>query len=202
MEGQLVSLLKTPVIDRPSRCRHLDWSIDRINLAKISSYLLVTELIKTYCSKLSWSSFGFTKICFTNFQATEADSSLDLTRAQYKMTRASVIGTEGRKEHLKSNNRNANHTFFICVDKFIRRQNENTDVTNGLSSQISCMLYSWTYTISVFLKFLFRRGTPACENYIYIYTRWFKYDRNYLCVNKSQFVPVIFEPPCIYIYIY
>jgi hypothetical protein len=30
------------------------------------------------------------------------------------------------------------------------------------------------------------------------YTRWFKYDRDYLCVNKSQFVPVIFEPPCIY----
>jgi hypothetical protein len=29
-------------------------------------------------------------------------------------------------------------------------------------------------------------------------TRWFKYDRDYLCVNKSQFVPVIFEPPCIY----
>jgi hypothetical protein len=30
-------------------------------------------------------------------------------------------------------------------------------------------------------------------------TRWFKYDRDYLCVNKSQFVPVIFEPPCIQI---
>jgi hypothetical protein len=29
-------------------------------------------------------------------------------------------------------------------------------------------------------------------------TRWFKYDRDYLCVNKSQFVPVIFEPPCNY----
>jgi hypothetical protein len=29
------------------------------------------------------------------------------------------------------------------------------------------------------------------------YTRWFKYDRDCLCVNKSQFVPVIFEPPCI-----
>jgi hypothetical protein len=27
--------------------------------------------------------------------------------------------------------------------------------------------------------------------------RWFKYYRDYLCVNKSQFVPVIFEPPCI-----
>jgi hypothetical protein len=28
--------------------------------------------------------------------------------------------------------------------------------------------------------------------------RWFKYDRDYLCVNKSQFVPVIFDPPCTY----
>jgi hypothetical protein len=34
--------------------------------------------------------------------------------------------------------------------------------------------------------------------YIYIYTKWFKYDWDYLCVKKSQFVPVIFEPPCIY----
>jgi hypothetical protein len=32
-------------------------------------------------------------------------------------------------------------------------------------------------------------------------TRWFKYDRDDLCVNKSQFVPVIFEPPCIFAYI-
>jgi hypothetical protein len=31
---------------------------------------------------------------------------------------------------------------------------------------------------------------------VYAYTRWFKYDRDCLCVNKSQFVPVIFEPPC------
>jgi hypothetical protein len=29
-------------------------------------------------------------------------------------------------------------------------------------------------------------------------TRWFKYDREYLCVKKSQSVPVIFEPPCMY----
>jgi hypothetical protein len=29
-------------------------------------------------------------------------------------------------------------------------------------------------------------------------TRWFRYDRDDLCVNKSQFVPVIFEPPCTY----
>jgi hypothetical protein len=31
---------------------------------------------------------------------------------------------------------------------------------------------------------------------LYTITRWFKYDRDYLCVNKSQFVLVIFEPPC------
>jgi hypothetical protein len=31
---------------------------------------------------------------------------------------------------------------------------------------------------------------------VFYYTRWFKYDRDYLCINKSQFVPVIFEPPC------
>jgi len=27
-------------------------------------------------------------------------------------------------------------------------------------------------------------------------TRWFKYDRDFLCVNCKQSVPVIFEPPC------
>jgi hypothetical protein len=33
-------------------------------------------------------------------------------------------------------------------------------------------------------------------------TRWFKYDRDYLCVNKSQFVPVIFEPPCTFDFVW
>ena len=28
-------------------------------------------------------------------------------------------------------------------------------------------------------------------------TRWLKYDRDWLCVNKSQFVPIIFEPSCV-----
>jgi hypothetical protein len=36
----------------------------------------------------------------------------------------------------------------------------------------------------------------ACLVKHYLCTRWFKYDRDWLCVNKSQFVPVIFEPPC------
>jgi hypothetical protein len=36
-----------------------------------------------------------------------------------------------------------------------------------------------------------------CLDVFTVITRWLKYDRDYLCVNKSQFVPVIFEPPCI-----
>jgi hypothetical protein len=38
------------------------------------------------------------------------------------------------------------------------------------------------------------------SEYRQLYTRWFRYDRDCLCVNKSQFVPVIFEPPCIFAY--
>jgi hypothetical protein len=46
------------------------------------------------------------------------------------------------------------------------------------------------------------RQTYSMDNAIFqllyqiLNTRWFKYDRDDLCVNKSQFVPVIFEPPC------
>jgi hypothetical protein len=60
----------------------------------------------------------------------------------------------------------------------------------------------WIYLVSTYYKrsyrlrgpklvYLKRRGSFVLQN-----TRWFKYDRDYLCVNKSQFVPVIFEPPC------
>ena len=34
------------------------------------------------------------------------------------------------------------------------------------------------------------------KNYCHDNKRWFKYDRDYLCINKPQSVPVIFEPPC------
>jgi hypothetical protein len=48
--------------------------------------------------------------------------------------------------------------------------------------------FHWWSTKNWTLKI--RRGQNA-------YTRWFKYDRDWLCANKSQFVPVVFEPPCI-----
>jgi hypothetical protein len=38
--------------------------------------------------------------------------------------------------------------------------------------------------------------------YVYIYIRWFKYDCDKLWLVYTQIVPVIFEPPCVYIYIY
>ena len=34
-----------------------------------------------------------------------------------------------------------------------------------------------------------------------LYTRWFKYDQDYLCVNKPVTVLVIFEPPCTRVYV-
>jgi hypothetical protein len=41
-----------------------------------------------------------------------------------------------------------------------------------------------------------RQDTDLC---VFLCTRWFKYDRDYLCVNKKQFVPGIFEPPRNYV---
>jgi hypothetical protein len=55
------------------------------------------------------------------------------------------------------------------------------------------------------MKLLFNDGLPWSEDIQGVpgvrfntseCTTWFKYDRDNLCVNKSQFVPVIFEPPC------
>ena len=53
------------------------------------------------------------------------------------------------------------------------------------------MLNYGTHTYNMYIPV--KEIHATCYN---IYTRWFKYDRNDLCVNKSQFVPVIFEPPC------
>jgi hypothetical protein len=49
------------------------------------------------------------------------------------------------------------------------------------------------------LRILVSKGQNIGHYFLYIYIRWFKYDRDDLCVNKSQFVPVIFEPPCTFV---
>jgi hypothetical protein len=38
--------------------------------------------------------------------------------------------------------------------------------------------------------------SQSATRLLHLNTRWFKYNRDYLCVNKSQFVPVVFETPC------
>ena len=48
------------------------------------------------------------------------------------------------------------------------------------------------------LRFLRRSSFPNQGSLFCRNTWWFKYDPDDLCVNKSQFVPVIFEPPCIF----
>jgi hypothetical protein len=50
--------------------------------------------------------------------------------------------------------------------------------------------------IGILTVFPQQQWFASAPNYYVIRTRWFKYDRDDLCVNKSQFVPVIFEPPC------
>jgi hypothetical protein len=67
------------------------------------------------------------------------------------------------------------HSPSVCIHK----QSDSIFLYKCLIYAIDVMIYVYIYII------------------VYItYTRWFKYDRDYLCVNKSQFVPVIFEPPC------
>jgi hypothetical protein len=46
------------------------------------------------------------------------------------------------------------------------------------------------------LKLVSKTNYQLCSSHQY--TGWFIYDLDDLCVNKSQFVPVIFEPPCIF----
>jgi hypothetical protein len=46
------------------------------------------------------------------------------------------------------------------------------------------------------------RVSAPTHTHTQICTMWFKYDRDDLCVNKSQFVPDIFEAPCIYLFLF
>ena len=41
-------------------------------------------------------------------------------------------------------------------------------------------------------------SVPPVTPCISEYTRWYKYDQDYLCINKPVTVPVIFEPPSTY----
>ena len=69
-------------------------------------------------------------------------------------------------------------------------------------NNLSIPTYSDNAVYSIYVHILVHTHTHTHTHtyiYIYIYARWFKYDRDYLCVNKPVTVPVIFELPCIYI---
>jgi hypothetical protein len=66
-----------------------------------------------------------------------------------------------------------------------------------LNSVKCCILqakYSIFVALSLFIMYVSLYPWRVFHSWC---TRWFKYDRDWLCVNKSQFVPVIFEPPFI-----
>jgi hypothetical protein len=66
--------------------------------------------------------------------------------------------------------------------------NMNLSYQSNFSHSVSKISYFYSGRLDIF-------GISSFKC-LYLYTRWFKCDRDYLCVNKSQFVPVIFEPPC------
>ena len=59
-------------------------------------------------------------------------------------------------------------------------------------------LRGWTKPVKATTEDTAYLASPRKIRCSHRYTRWFKYDRDRLCVNKSQFVPVMFEPPCIF----
>jgi hypothetical protein len=72
---------------------------------------------------------------------------------------------------------------------------ERSKAAHLLGLQVRIPLGAWLFVLCVVSKDK-KAGQPRQRKKYGWSTRWFKYDRDDLCVNKSQFVPVIFEPPC------
>jgi hypothetical protein len=88
---------------------------------------------------------------------------------------------------------------FLCNTRRIRKQCcEYFRNAFHLRCDTACLAFSVLATLHVF----FMRS-----HIIYLtckkdqYTRWFKYDRDKLLLVYTQIVPVIFEPPCIFVFI-
>jgi hypothetical protein len=88
--------------------------------------------------------------------------------------------------HTTSKYQNTPDTFnkYFFVNSGENYSNINCSNIKGTNNDVTPKYYLSNLSINSFSNMKFKN------------TRWFKYDRDYLCVNKSQFVPVIFEPPC------
>jgi hypothetical protein len=87
-------------------------------------------------------------------------------------------------------------TIWRCVACWISK---TTHANTGPPVHISNHTHTRTHALTdtkIPYTYCFSTATMVSRTLLNI-TRSFKYDRDYLCVNKSQFVPVIFEPPCI-----
>jgi hypothetical protein len=71
----------------------------------------------------------------------------------------------------------------------VKRPGRGSDYYSPPSAEVNS---EWSYSLPPLYTSLLWKRKPSP-----LTTRWFKYDRDDLCVTKSQFVPVIFEPPCI-----
>jgi hypothetical protein len=89
-----------------------------------------------------------------------------------------------------SNNKLWSHErFYVVVVVVVAVDYDDDD-----SNLINCL------TKRILIRIPRLSGVQVCKDFgkaIEVSTRCFKYDRDDLCVKKSQFVPVIFEPPCI-----
>jgi hypothetical protein len=84
------------------------------------------------------------------------------------------------------------HTTPVNPLKTDGTENKDIQATNGAQA------YVFNHQISILTAFI-TTDILGHSGYQFLHKVkvLYKYDRDYLCVNKSQFIPVIFEPPCI-----
>jgi hypothetical protein len=79
----------------------------------------------------------------------------------------------------------------VCVCMYVR-----VYVCTYVCMYVCVCMYVYVYACICMCMYVYIMYVCNVYAYVCLYTRWFKYFRDDLCVNKSQFVPVIFEPPC------
>jgi hypothetical protein len=101
--------------------------------------------------------------------------------------------------HIYPDGPNINATFCQILFNIIIPTSRHFKRDYFLRLKSIAMLHSPVYTTHV-PTHLFTPPSALTTTHTILDTRWFKYDRDDLCVNKSQFVPVIFGSTlCIYL---
>jgi hypothetical protein len=115
---------------------------------------------------------------------------------------------ENQNTHFMSNNffpPPENRAVYEIMSKnIVEVASENKDTGGQAHSRVCTHTHTHIHTHThahiqrrILTVFPWRQFFRELDSMLHLHTRWFKYDRDYLCVKKSQFVPVVFEPPCI-----